>query len=608
MKGNKTFIFFISVISLFSLIVFNCLRTNMTITSPGCAFSKPGSDRAVSMCINVNQIGYLIDRQKCFWLSNIDIRYHKRWFLIDEETDDEVLSGVIAGRGSYDPLSRDIVERIDFSHWNKSGSYYIRVNNLGRSHSFMISDTVFNDVFYAAARSFYYQRSGMALSSECAGIWSRPAAHTRDAYLYDGCDGTRITADVFRQSTGGWYDAGDFGKKIVPAAAALYSFFRLFELYRDRIEGVSLDIPESGNTIPDLLDEAKYELSWFLSMQRPDGAVHHLIASPNFHFDMPDTDFQTRYIVTVSTTATADFCAVMAMASRAFLSCDPSFAGECLAAAENAWNFLENHQTILPPDGYRDPPCINETGGYGDTDDTDERLWAAAEMFRAAGTEKYGTYFTRHYMRWSPAIRYPFNWRDVHNNGMFSYVLETRNSGPDPVRDTIITDILHYADTISDKAFHAGYGIALKEGDFYWGSNAIVLAYALELILADELAGGRPYLPSVLDHLNYILGTNALGKCFVTGCGKSSVTDPLQAASPYDGLAEPVPGFVVGGPNRYGGDYDLVLNRYIAENAPPPAKSYIDDHRSFSCNEVALCYTAPLVFLAGYFYGPAASR
>ena len=149
-----------------------------------------------------------------------------------------------------------------------------------------------------------------------------------------GCSIRPLVPQVHVQPSGGWHDAGDYGKYVVNAGVSVGTLLMAYEYFPSKFGQDDLNIPESGNGIPDILDEVRYELEWLLKMQRSDGGVYHKLTREQFEgFVMPQIDNAPRYLYQVSSTATADFAAMMARAARVCLPFDPSFAQLCRAAA-----------------------------------------------------------------------------------------------------------------------------------------------------------------------------------------------------------------------------------------------------------------------------------
>jgi endoglucanase len=459
---------------------------------------------------------------------------------------------------------------------------------------------VYNEVWKAGIKAYYFQRSGMDLEPAYAGIWARKASHSKDAHLYAGYTKGKIIEGEYRNCIGGWYDAGDFGKKIVPASLALYAFLKLAELHPSKIKQVSIEIPNHIKGLPYILAEAKWELDWFFSMQEKNGSVHHLIVSPDFFFGPVQNDTYPRYVIGISSTATADFAASMAMAAKVYREYLPSYADSCLMAAELAWSYLEKNPAIFPSGGYQDPEGIHATGAYPDPKDQDERLWAAAELFHTTGKKNYLKYFEENCGRF-PLSSYAW-WQDPHNYAIYSYLL-TSYPGKNPsLVEKLKNGIRSHADRISSLAASHAYGVTLSADQYFWGSNSYALNMGMELLIMNEILNTQKYTEAALQQLNYILGCNSLNLSFVSGYGKNSVKDPHQSINSYNTFSQAPPGFIPGGPNRY--PEDPTLRKLINTSHPPPAKCYVDYHWAYACNEVCTCYNSGFIFLAGFFYNP----
>lgn len=554
---------------------------------------------AQSSIIAVNQIGYLNNGTKNAWVCGLTTSGQK-WHVKNKKSNVIVFTSTIKSPGSYDDTCQQNVLMLDFSSVHDDGVYYIEVEGVAKSFPFQISNYCWNNVFKAGVKSYYYQRSGTELTAEYAGIWAKPASHTADAYLYSGYKNPKIIKGDYRKSTGGWYDAGDFGKKIVPASVALYPFLKLAEFYPEIAEGSNIDIPNKFKELPDLLAEAKWELDWFFTMQQNNGGVHHLIVTPDFYMGPAQNDPQTRYILTVSTAATADYAATMALASKVYRKYLPAYADSCLVAAEKAWGFLKNTPNIFPAGGYADPPGINGTGAYNDSNDKDERLWAAAELFAATAKSEYRHYFENNYSGFS--ISSASGWQSTANYAFYTWIQATAKEPGNTISNSVKSRILSWADSVESSSKKRGFGVSLDKNSYFWGSNSNVLNVGMEMLIINHLLKTEKYSAVALNQLNYILGCNSLNLCFLSGYGSNGVKDPHQCINSYDKLVEAPPGFIPGGPNSYIDKWDKALYDYVTINKLPPAKCYLDNHASFSSNEVCVCYNSGLVFLSGFFY------
>jgi endoglucanase len=549
--------------------------------------------------IAVNQIGYLNNTTKNAWVCGLT-NSGQKWTVKNKQSGAIVFTSTIKTPGSYDEACRQNVSMLDFSNVHEDGTYYIEVEGVGKSFPFEISNYCWNKVFKAGVKSYYYQRSGMELTTEYAGIWAKPASHTSDGYLYAGYKNAKIIKGDYRKCTGGWYDAGDFGKKIVPAAVALYPFLKLTEFYPEIVEGCHIEIPNKNKKLPDLLAEAKWELDWFFTMQENNGGVHHLIVTPEFYMGPAQNDPQIRYILTVSTAATADYAAIMAMASKVYRKYLPAYADSCLAAAEKAWGFLKITPDIYPVGGYTDPVGINGTGAYGDSNDKDERLWAAAELYATTTKTEYRQYFESNYSGFS--ISAASGWQSTANYAFYTWIQATAKEPANTISSSVKSRIFNWANSVESSSIKRGFGVSLDKKSYFWGSNSNVLNVGMEMLIVDRLFKTEKYSIVALNQLNYILGCNSLNLCFLSGYGTNGVKDPHQCINSYDNLDEAPPGFIPGGPNSYIDKWDMGLFNYVTKNNLPPAKCYLDQHASFSSNEVCVCYNSGLVFLSGFFY------
>lgn len=550
------------------------------------AFNVLGSGK-----IFVNQQGYLSGNSKFVFCKQVADSF----YVIRESDQQIVFREQLQLRINNDPATNFNIYTGDFSSVEQAGRFIIEIPSVGSSFSFSISDTVYNEVFRKSLKGFYFQRCGTALNSQHAGNYYHPACHLLDGWLHSSSAGSG-----FKLANGGWHDAGDYGKYIVNAGITAGTLLMAYEYFPDQFASDQIGIPESGNSIPDILDEVRYELEWFLKMQNSNsGGVYFKLTRENFSgMVMPQNDGETRYIYELSSTATADFAAVCARASRVFREFDSGFADQCKAAAENAWAFLVNNPDIVPAGGFHNPSGTS-TGQYGDGSDLDERLWAAAELFDATGVLAYKNYFENQYNQIS-LFGSDMYWGNVGPLAHMTYLLSTQDSA-NPVTQAALGNALkNRCDIYVSEAAVSGFSVLLKPGEYNWGSNSAPLNKAILLLVANLREANPDYYNTALNQLNYVLGVNGHAISFVTGIGDSSVMNPHHRPSEADGITEPVPGLLAGGPNQYLSD---PLLQSLFNSNTPPALCYIDDVDSYASNEIAINWNAPLVFVAGYFNG-----
>ena len=436
-----------------------------------------------------------------------------------------------------------------------------------------MNHTEFKNVFHQVCRMFYLQRCGCRLPGELAGAYAHAACHMSSARIY----GTEKFLDV----SGGWHDAGDYGRYVVPAAKAvadlLLAYTAAYEAFSD-----SLNIHDSVSGVPDILTEIRYELDWMKKMQRSDGGVYHKVTCAGFPgFVMPQFETDELVISPVSTTAAGDFAAVMAMAYRVFADFDLAFAQGCLTAARRAWDYL----SVTQPIPFHNPEGV-VTGFYDDENDCDERYWAACALYAATGCGEYHDYIKSHL---NPAWAADLGWADVGAYGNVVYLGMNKKLQDTDVRNAIEGHLLCAVEKVVKATESSEYNISVS--DFIWGSNMVVLNNAMLLLMANDIQPRNAYLDCVQRHVDYIFGDNPMSVCYVTGVSESSARHPHHRPSVSTG--QTMPGMLVGGPDQY--LHDACASEHLPHSTPPCC--YIDHAESYSTNEVAIYWNSPLVYV-----------
>ncbi len=514
--------------------------------------------------IVINQVGYKPDREKIAVFRGIT--NEKEFSVINSKTGKTVLTGPLYGEKN-NTSAGEVNWLGDFSSVTEPGTYYITCGNLDDSYEFTIGDDVYSNLMDETVRMLYLQRCGTEVKDN---TFSHPACHSTKARIY----GTNEFIDV----SGGWHDAGDYGRYVVPAAKTIADVLNAYNanptLFSDNI-----GIPESGNGIPDVLDEVRFDLEWLLKMQSSTGGVYHKVTCESFPgYIMPEKETEELIVTPVSTTATADFCGAMAMAYEFYNDIDKQFAETCLAAAEKAWAFLEANPNLI----FKNPTDIT-TGDYGDTNDTDERYWAAAQLYRATGNTKYQTALENLY------VRTGMDWSTVGDYGSIALLtmdgIDTNSTIYKNAKNIVLTQ----AKTFLNRTNSSPFEVAVTK--FNWGSNMTVANAGVILGLAYELSGDENYFKAAAGNLNYLLGKNPNGVCFVTGFGTVSPENPHHRPSISKGTA--MKGMLVGGVNS--AKEDSAAKAYLV--GMPDAKCYIDHSESYSTNEITTYWNSPLIYL-----------
>jgi len=544
-------------------------------------------DEQPTVQIKVDQVGYLPGQPK---LAIVTARAGK--FVVKRAADNVVVFEGKLGRASEDADTGDSVQTADFSKLRESGTYYIEVPGVGRSWTFSIQPDVFSRAYYLAMRAFYGQRCGTVvdLGPEFPG-YIHAACHLKgEFHASSGKQGER-------DNIGGWHDAGDYGRYMVNSGIATGTVLWAWEMFGTKLKDIKLNLPETGNGAPDILNEARWNLEWMLKMQDEDGGVWPKQTSERFSgFVMPEDDHMPSEVIGAgqapykSTCATADLAAVAAIAARVYKPFDVDFASQNLEAARKAWLWSEKFPNVA----FKNPPGIS-TGEYGDDNCADERLWAAAELWRTTGDAAYNDYFVKQYATFRQSVDSPAleNWKDVAAMGLWTYALGARR-GSDPaavkeIRDRTVAGSRAIVERTSKNPYH----VSLQTKDYVWGSNGVAANYGMELLVANALAPDAKFVETALDDLHYLLGRNAFSISWVTQVGANPYRHPHHRPSGADKNAEPWPGLLSGGPNA--GRQDAVLKKLPANT--PPAKVYADDQASYASNEIAINWQATLVFL-----------
>jgi len=538
-----------------------------------------------SPVIRVDQVGYLSEAPK---RAAVVADPPATAFAVREADGGRIALEGDLGPARLDADTGDRVQLADFSSLATPGRYVVEVAGVGESWPFEIGPRVYDRALYLTMRSYYGQRCGtdVDLGPEFPG-YSYRACHRSGAWhASSGRTGSR-------ESAKGWHDAGDYGRYVVNSGITTGTLLLAFELYRDRLEGLDLDLPESGGRLPDFLDEVRWNLDWMTSLQDDDGGVWHKQTSAFFPgFVMPQDDDTVSLVVGTSapdwkgSCATGDFAAVAAIAARVYSPWDADYARRLLDASRRAWDWLGSHPNVT----FENPPDVS-TGGYGDGDCSDERLWAAAELWRSGGDESAQAHFLASYPSRLAGLGSPPGWPQVAPLALWSYALAP---GADAEAAARIREAARTgADAVVARSEAHPNRISLQTGDFVWGSNGVAANYGVLLLFANALQPDPRYVETALEDLHYLLGRNAFSLSWVTQLGANPFRHPHHRPSGADQNPEPWPGLLSGGPNRFRQDPAL----QALPPGLPPGRSYADDQASYASNEIAINWNAPLVFL-----------
>jgi endoglucanase len=352
-----------------------------------------------------------------------------------------------------------------------------------------------------------------------------------------------------------------------------------------------LNIPESGNAVPDMLDEIKWNLKWMLSMQDTDGGCWHKQTSEGWPgYIAPENDPFVNYVIGTGksknkgTCATAGLAAVGAIASRVFRPYDPVYADQCLNAAKKAFSWA----VANPMETFTANPPPVQSGMYDDSDCSDELFWASAELARTTELPEYENYFRQNKNKFR-AGQTP-SWQNVGSFGLFTYALRNlQNQDSYDVRGSLV----FRGDELLKRISSANYRHSLQSNEYIWGSNGVLLNQAIELLIAHKISPKKEYINAVMENLHYAFGRNSFSISFVSRVGTNYVRNFHFRQDIADGIADPWPGYISGGPNKDRQDPpSLALPQGI-----PPARLWLDTIESYATNEIAINWNSPFVFV-----------
>lgn len=581
--------------------------------------------------VRVNQVGYLPRGPKTATVVT-DATDPLLWVL--RRADGRLLArGETTPRG-FDPTAGANVQTVDLSRVPVSGEGLTLTVDGETSYPFDIAADLYEPLRTDAMTFFYTNRSGIPISDELAPGYGREAGHVGVApnqgdaavpclplgddaqQLYVAQDGEPWTCEGTRDVTGGWYDAGDHGKYVVNGGISVAQLMQTYERTltaksadRGALADGTLSIPEADNGVPDILDEARWELEWMLKMQVPAGQqyagmVNHKVADADWTGlpTDPASDPQPRYLFRPSTAATLNLAAAAAQGARLFRAYDPAFADRLLTAARTAYAAAEATPDLYAPapDASVDPNP--GSGPYDDQDVSDEFYWAAAELFLTTGERPYR----------ADVGASPLHTADVFPAGGFSWGSVAALGRLDlatvpsrlPDRERVRRSVVQAADAyLADQASQPfGQPYAPEGNSYAWGSNSAILNNLQVIGTAYDLTRDRRYADAALRGMDYLLGRNALNQSYITGYGdkfSENQHSRMYAHQLDPSLPHPPAGTVAGGPNSTAATSgDPVAAPILGGCAAQLC--YVDDIGSWSTNEITINWNAPMEWVASF--------
>lgn len=458
------------------------MQQEETITSmeeePELSYEVPVS----SPNILVNQLGYITGSTKVAVFCGEEMPQTFR--VIEQETGEVAFEGILEN-GGYNQTDKEYNSYGDFSQLNKSGTYYIEAPILGRSYSFSIGDNLYDDIFEEACKQYYYNRCGITLTAEYAGQMAHNACHTGYAVLRQDIS---VNLDV----SGGWHQDEKGSKDVALASQNIGIILLAYELYQESFTD-TMGIPESGNGIPDILDEVRYEVEWLLKMQ--DGATGAVYEGVTV-YEQDLGKGSISYVEPVDMRATKAFSMVLAKFSYLYQVYDTEYATNCLKAADRAWRYVR----------------------LNDQEDVDAwQFAAAAEIYRASGQQECNRCLIE-YLR---KKEYKEEMDEAAFLGCITYLSTTQPVNVE-LCEEIIQEIMAKAEEAASSARGSLYYVNdNKEQD----DNDVLLENMVYLTTVDHIITNHEYEMVIENHLHYFMGRNAQAISYIDGAGEKSYRD-----------------------------------------------------------------------------------
>jgi endoglucanase len=558
--------------------------------------------------VRVNQVGYLPNGPKHATVVT-DATEAMPWQL-KNAAGAVVKSGTTTPRGA-DAASGQNVHTADFSGFKTAGTGYTLVADGETSHPFDISGAVYKQLRSDSLQFFYIQRSGIAIDGGLVGEqYARPAGHLGVAPNTGDTDVPCQpgVCDYRLDVRGGWYDAGDHGKYVVNGGIATAQLLGTWERAKAVNGGKALGdgtlrVPERGNRLPDILDEARWELEFMMRMQVPAGQplagmAHHKIHDQNWTGLplQPEDDPQPRELHPPSTAATLNLAATAAQCARLYAPYDRAFANKCLTAATTAYAAAKAHPAIFASGA-------DGTGGgaYSDDDVSDEFYWAAAELYLTSGKKAYRDDVTASpHHTGNVFTTTGFNWPATAALGRLD-LATVPNGLPAADQKRIRQSVTTAADTYLATLAAEPYGLPMagSPNNYFWGSNSNIINNLIVIATAYDLSGDKKYQTGAVQGMDYIFGRNALNHSYVTGWGERSPQNQHSRIFGHQldaSLPNPPAGSIAGGANANLDDpFVAVLLAGCA-----PQFCYVDHIESYSTNEVAVNWNSALAWIGSF--------
>lgn len=619
-------------------------RTMKTLLSFSLLLLCLGSFAQISEHIHVDQFGYLPSNQKVAVISNPQVGFNAAESYTpgilqvrNAANDNVVLEGTaeVWSNGQTHFQSGDQGWWFDFSSVVEPGAYYIHdVSTGANSAEFEIASDVYNEVLKSAGRAFYYNRCNSAKAAEHAGSdWADGTSFGNQGQDFDCRDiATPNDSNSARDLSGGWYDAGDFNKYVTFASSAVHDLLWAYQHHPNAF-GDDWDIPESGNNVPDILDEVEYELDWIMKMNDPlTGETLLKVGSANYSENVstpPSLNSDPRYYIGYCSSAAVAAAGVFANAAIVYGNYGEQFNNSDMVAYANqlelravitfayALNYQANNGWDLNCDTGQ---VVSGDADYNETEQNDGMITAAVYLYDLTGDPLYNNYILNNAAQTEQLTSYFWGVYKTELNSAFLHYTTLENA--DPILSAEIFTSFD-ADIQNNGSGYYGlndddlYRSAMPDWSYHWGSNLPKANYGILNFLAShynvsDASTSSSMQLKVPELVHYFHGVNPLGKVYLSnmyGVGGERCVDELYhqwfaEGSIYDHVFNstvgPAPGFLVGGPN----DYYSGSSPFLGNNEPMQ-KAYADFNdvpsASWEITEPSISYQAAYVRLLAQF-------
>lgn len=605
------------------------------------------STKLPSDAVHVSQIGFRPDDPvKVAFLScwmgdggGLSYKDGLSFSLIDEKSGQAVFEGKAhltkpakeGDGGNAENYQMTDVHEMDFSAFATPGTYRVSVEGIGCSLPFPIGEDVWTKAFYTSVRGLFHQRSGIALGPPYT-PFVRPRGfhpddgvkvyHTNYAPGPDGTGGgggfkaivAGKTDEIVPNAWGGYMDAGDWDRRPIHMYVPRL-LLDLYDMAPEKLDTMSLNLPESDNKLPDLLDEAMWLIDFHMRTQTPDGGIRPGIESAEHPRRGEGSWQESLTVMAYAPTANMSykFAAAAAHAALVLRDKDPERAKKVEASAFKAFEWADQQKAkkvneskngnqaskatkakakkgkkgaSLPAS---DPAArMHPNNEQGATNMDGERVLAAAEFFRLTGDEKWhGIYQTESRFRNANAV---YNGHKT-NSGIYDpqdeagwvYMNTDRPGMNETIKANFQKALLAHADARLADIDDTGFRWVATKGKII-SYSASVIPDAVALVRAHYLTKDEKYLRGIVLATQHGAGANPLNLCYTTGVGINYQQRMVHEDFYVSGQPLP-PGMTVNGPFNPRGDiagnWVAGVKSFQAHNYPeaekwPTLESYYD--------------------------------